>query len=294
MALLLLLLIAVAIVSTALFVIIIMQHRRRQWNEDEGERVTMAAKYNPHRRTTLGKKQWHTNNNNHRGSRRERRRQYQRTQGKAWYSDANNNDANSLRLSVFYKFIISSFQQVLSCFRSCIIPFAQFHLVTLKTDDAVSKSTLFASYSHIGGGANSLDEYYSNAIVIGLDCEMVGAGRGGKDSMLARCSLVTLDFVPNEHGVDGNNDDTKNVVVDEKVSTCTLSVHVDEGGLTTTTTTANDTADNSKDDNSSNKLTMKLEKQTQRKIPTGPIDTNLIILYDKYVIPRRIDRKSVV
>jgi DNA polymerase III epsilon subunit-like protein len=123
---------------------------------------------------------------------------------------------------------------------------------------------------------------------------MVGAGRGGKDSMLARCSVVTLDFVPNEHDVDDDDDDededdnnknnNKNDVVEENVSTCT-SVKVDEGGLTTTT---NDTNDNANDVNSSNELTIKLEKQShRRKAPTGPLDTNLIILYDKYVIPRR-------
>ena len=79
---------------------------------------------------------------------------------------------------------------------------------------------------------------------------MVGAGRGGKDSMLARCSVVTLDFVPNEHGVDDDDDDededdnNMNDVVEENVSTCT-SVKVDEGGLTTTTNdnTSNDNCD---------------------------------------------------
>jgi hypothetical protein len=123
---------------------------------------------------------------------------------------------------------------------------------------------------------------------------MVGAGRGGKDSMLARCSLVTLDYAPNEHVVDDDDDDDddnnniKNDVVDEKVSTST-SVQVDAGGSTTTTTTI-DTADVANDDDhsSNDELPFSLEKQCHRKTaPTGPLDTNLIILYDKYVIPRR-------
>jgi len=291
----LLLLIAVAIVSIALFARV--QQRRRQWKEDEEERVvTMAAtKYNPYPRAT---------NNNHRGrgenstagcrggsNRRERRRNYQQKRGKKeFYNDANNNDDNHRLL-----FIISALEHLCSYFRSYIISLiTQFVVfVTSKTDNAVSKSTSFASYSDIGGGAYSLDEYYSNTIVIGLDCEMVGAGRGGKDSMLARCSVVTLDFVPNEHGDDDDDDDDededdnyKNDVVEENVSTCT-SVKVDEGGLTTTTN--DNTTDFANYDHSSNELTHpKLEKQRhRRKAPTGPLDTNLIILYDKYVIPRR-------
>ena len=283
-----------------------MQQRRRQWKEKEEERVvTMAAKYNPYP---------HATNNNHRGrgknstagrrggsNRRERRRNYQQKQGKKEsYNDANNDDDNhrllhGYHVMLFYKFIISTWEQLNSYFRSYIISFTPFDFVTsLRNDNVVSQSESFASYSHIiGGGANSLDEYYNNTIVIGLDCEMVGAGRGGKDSMLARCSVVTLDFVPNEHGVDDDDDDdededdnNKNDVVEENVTTCT-SVKVDEGGLTTTTN--DNTTDFANYDHSSNKLTHpKLEKQShRRKAPTGPLDTNLIILYDKYVIPRR-------
>ena len=40
------------------------------------------------------------------------------------------------------------------------------------------------------------DDYYANAVVVGLDCEMVGTGRGGSISVLARCSVVVLDQVP--------------------------------------------------------------------------------------------------
>ena len=40
------------------------------------------------------------------------------------------------------------------------------------------------------------DDYYANVVVVGLDCEMVGAGRGGSISVLARCSVVVLDQVP--------------------------------------------------------------------------------------------------
>ena len=44
-------------------------------------------------------------------------------------------------------------------------------------------------------------------MIVGLDCEMVGGGRGGRISMLARCSVVTLDRVPGAgHAAGGEND----------------------------------------------------------------------------------------
>lgn len=46
-----------------------------------------------------------------------------------------------------------------------------------------------------------MNEYYNNVKVVGLDCEMVGGGKGGVRSLLARCSVVTLDCIPvNEKG----------------------------------------------------------------------------------------------
>jgi hypothetical protein len=41
-----------------------------------------------------------------------------------------------------------------------------------------------------------LEGYYDNFQVVGLDCEMVGGGRSGLKSLLARCSVVTLDCIP--------------------------------------------------------------------------------------------------
>ena len=38
------------------------------------------------------------------------------------------------------------------------------------------------------------NNYYDEVTVVGLDCEMVGGGRGGYKSLLARCSVVTLDM----------------------------------------------------------------------------------------------------
>ena len=37
------------------------------------------------------------------------------------------------------------------------------------------------------------DDFNSSILFVGMDCEMVGVGKNGEESMLARCSLVTLD-----------------------------------------------------------------------------------------------------
>eukprot|EP00970_Alexandrium_tamarense_P017729 scaffold10948_cov62-Alexandrium_tamarense.AAC.1 len=51
--------------------------------------------------------------------------------------------------------------------------------------------------------------YYDNIKVVGLDCEMVGSGRGGWKSLLARCSVVTLDCIPVDFLADEANATTK-------------------------------------------------------------------------------------
>jgi len=79
-----------------------------------------------------------------------------------------------------------------------------------------------------------MDNYFHDAIVVGLDCEMVGSGRGGWKSLLARCSVVTLDHVP-KNGT----------------SACT-------------------------EQNAENE-----QQQTLKRL-----DENLIVLYDKYVVPK--------
>ncbi|KAL7528936.1 hypothetical protein ACHAWF_002772 [Thalassiosira exigua] len=48
---------------------------------------------------------------------------------------------------------------------------------------------------------------YDDAVVVGLDCEMVGGGRGGWKSLLARCSVVTLSRVPGEGATTKSKED---------------------------------------------------------------------------------------
>ena len=52
------------------------------------------------------------------------------------------------------------------------------------------------TYSSLLPPKISMEGYYDNVKVVGLDCEMVGGGKGGMKSLLARCSVVTLDCTP--------------------------------------------------------------------------------------------------
>ncbi|KAL7461265.1 hypothetical protein ACHAXS_001685, partial [Conticribra weissflogii] len=90
---------------------------------------------------------------------------------------------------------------------------------------------------------NLTEDYYDNAVVLGMDCEMVGGGRGGKLSLLARCSIVTLDHVPIRT--------TRNVENQETTKEGPSQKH-------------------------QNKELKKLVNLNQ----------NLVVLYDKYVIPK--------
>lgn len=90
---------------------------------------------------------------------------------------------------------------------------------------------------------NLTEDYYDNAVILGMDCEMVGGGRGGKLSLLARCSIVTLDHVPIRTGHEVENP--------ESTKEHSALTHRDEAPK---------------------KLTS--------------LNQNLVVLYDKYVIPK--------
>mmetsp|Transcript_44545 Transcript_44545/g.94802 ORF Transcript_44545/g.94802 Transcript_44545/m.94802 type:complete len:692 (+) Transcript_44545:101-2176(+) len=87
---------------------------------------------------------------------------------------------------------------------------------------------------------HNVEEYFDEITVVGLDCEMVGGGRGGWRSLLARCSVVTLDCIPN-----------------------------DETRLQT-----------------KNALSNNAEDELSSHTAADSLDRNLVVLYDKYVIPR--------
>jgi DNA polymerase III epsilon subunit-like protein len=55
--------------------------------------------------------------------------------------------------------------------------------LSLKSDISQQEETLYNE---------NVSDYTSSVLFVGMDCEMVGVGRHGQESMLARCSLVTL------------------------------------------------------------------------------------------------------
>eukprot|EP00571_Detonula_confervacea_P005909 CAMPEP_0172332020 /NCGR_PEP_ID=MMETSP1058-20130122/62224_1 /TAXON_ID=83371 /ORGANISM="Detonula confervacea, Strain CCMP 353" /LENGTH=661 /DNA_ID=CAMNT_0013049297 /DNA_START=36 /DNA_END=2018 /DNA_ORIENTATION=+ len=109
--------------------------------------------------------------------------------------------------------------------------------------DVPSKERTFSSLIK-PRSQNSMENYYDDATVVGLDCEMVGGGKGGWKSLLARCSVVTLDCIPTE-------------------TTCTQKENVLPN---------------------ENDATSKQTQMQEQKLTS--LEQNLIVLYDKYVIPR--------
>lgn len=94
---------------------------------------------------------------------------------------------------------------------------------------------------------STMENFFHDAIVVGLDCEMVGGGRGGWRSLLARCSVVTLDHVPTNNSTSACTEKT-----DKIVSSSTGSEQNEMG-----------------------------QQQNFNRL-----DENLIVLYDKYIIPK--------
>jgi hypothetical protein len=127
-------------------------------------------------------------------------------------------------------------------------------------------------------------DYYGDAAVVGLDCEMVGGGRGGKFSMLARCSVVTLvDRVPDVGRRD--DDDVGRDEDDDDDDDDDDGAALGRGEMVGATTTAED------DDGSSNDEPPRGEKKEPTTTTTiggggGRLDEGLVVLYDKYVVPR--------
>ena len=99
----------------------------------------------------------------------------------------------------WYEWLMSSFVHMMARLLS-IITFGYLQLL----DDASTSSNTTQSSTQQNERNSSrrnkkranLEGYYNNIAVVGLDCEMVGGGRNGMKSLLARCSVVTLDHIP--------------------------------------------------------------------------------------------------
>ncbi len=103
----------------------------------------------------------------------------------------------------WYGWLMSSFMYVMARVLS-IISFGYLQLL----DDISTQSSTRQKEQIISKERNknrtSLEGYYDNIAVVGLDCEMVGGGRHGMKSLLARCSVVTLDHIPVQ-AISGSN-----------------------------------------------------------------------------------------
>ena len=103
----------------------------------------------------------------------------------------------------WYTWLMSSFMYVMARLLS-IMSFGYLQLL----DDASTQSSSQSEQRNVSSGRNkkrtTLEGYYDNIAVVGLDCEMVGGGRNGTKSLLARCSVVTLDHIPAQV-IDNNN-----------------------------------------------------------------------------------------
>lgn len=80
-------------------------------------------------------------------------------------------------------------------------------------DSSVSNNTslIARTYSSQLPPIISMEGYYDNVQVVGLDCEMVGGGKGGMKSLLARCSVVTLDCIPIKDSKEEKTDKISNL-----------------------------------------------------------------------------------
>ena len=160
------------------------------------------------------------------------------------------------RMSMYSKLVyaIKQFISYVLCFLS--LGYINYHpspkqiddLATTKQSNTVSNSTLHTANNSSSNSSdtteNDNDDYYSNVSIVGLDCEMVGGGRGGYKSLLARCSVVTLDI----------SSDSAPALTDE-------------------------------DDTATTAMKSRIQQHLLSKSPSS-LDDNLIVLYDKYVIPK--------
>ena len=165
-------------------------------------------------------------------------------------------DDDITKMSIYSKLVCAIKQFISYVLYFLSLGYINYHPSTKQIDDiATSKQSntvlLSTSTQHTksNDGSNSTDtaendndDYYSNMSIVGLDCEMVGGGRGGYKSLLARCSVVTLDI---------------NMESPELT---------DEDGIPT-------------------EKKSRIQQHLLSKSPSS-LDDNLIVLYDKYVIPK--------
>ena len=70
------------------------------------------------------------------------------------------------------------------------------HFQPFEAINTSTKSVAQDNQQRSNNKRSNLKGYYDEVAVVGVDCEMVGGGRNGMKSLLARCSVVTLDHIP--------------------------------------------------------------------------------------------------
>eukprot|EP00986_Skeletonema_menzelii_P019915 scaffold29570_cov154-Skeletonema_menzelii.AAC.1 len=112
-------------------------------------------------------------------------------------------ESDKMAASWYYAWLTSSFMYLMARLLS-IISFGYLQ----RPDDVPAQSSSQQEQRNVSSRRNkkrpNLEGYYDNIAVVGLDCEMVGGGRNGMKSLLARCSVVTLDHIPAQEI--GNNE----------------------------------------------------------------------------------------
>jgi len=108
----------------------------------------------------------------------------------------------------WYEWLMSSFFMHMMARLLSIISFGYLQLLddvsTSSNNTQSSSQQKQTNSSRRNKKRANLEGYYDNIAVVGLDCEMVGGGRNGMKSLLARCSVVTLDCIPAQ-AIDNNN-----------------------------------------------------------------------------------------
>jgi len=107
-------------------------------------------------------------------------------------------------------------------------------IATLKQINTVSNSTQHTKNndgSNNDSTNNDNDDYYSNVSIVGLDCEMVGGGRGGYKSLLARCSVVTLDISSDSAPALTDEDDTTTTNLEDNLIVLYDKYVIPKGGI---------------------------------------------------------------
>ena len=254
--------------------------RNNKYNETEQQRKEREAKASFRvRRSNLMSISGYNKNHSTDHRRYQSKNKFQRRDGnKGWGHGSSHDNFSSVNRRTFGDLLHSWFvkltyplTEVIYNMLSTIFP------GYFSTHNSSSPSSLsFPQYSKNSTQHIIMAEgYYDDVVVLGLDCEMVGGGRGGMVSLLARCSVVTLDHIPIDLNSDEEkaNEDFKMQKNNEPHKEATIIQLKSEGQA-------------SKTESKMKQHTTKKTHTTTSPAKLTNLNQNLVVLYDKYVIPK--------